>query len=201
MHKLARLSAQERQRIIDDFVDDIFQGTGPDAPAAGIARGYASAARRPAGRSGARAGERLGRARRTRRQRGFPAASSVHGAGRQARGQATQATAGQAQSAGRPNLGQAAQVDYQAVAEQAGQAVAQGTAPGSPEGKAVLDRIVAPGTPAAQRARLLEQLETFTDARVERYWQLLAIINGQPVPPSTVPGFEWLIAALRAALG
>ena len=50
------------------------------------------------------------------------------------------------------------------------------------------------------RARLLEQLETFTDARVERYWQLLAIINGQPVPPSMVPGFEWLIAALRADL-
>ena len=66
--------------------------------------------------------------------------------------------------------------------------------------RAVLDRIVAPGTPAAQRARLLEQLETFTDARVERYWQLLAIINGQPVPPSVVPGFEWLIAALRADL-
>jgi hypothetical protein len=73
-------------------------------------------------------------------------------------------------------------------------------APGSPEGKAVLDRIVPPGTPAAQRARLLEQLETFTDARVERYWQLLAIINGQPVPPSVVPGFEWLIAALRTDL-
>jgi hypothetical protein len=39
MHKLARLSAQERQRIIDDFVDHIFAGTDPDAPAAGIARG------------------------------------------------------------------------------------------------------------------------------------------------------------------
>jgi hypothetical protein len=95
------------------------------------------------------------------------------------------------------NLGQ---VDYQAVAEHAGPAAAQGIAPGSPEGKAVLGRVVAPGTPAAQRARLLEQLETFTDARVERYWQLLAIINGQPVPPSVVPGFEWLIAALRADL-
>jgi hypothetical protein len=78
--------------------------------------------------------------------------------------------------------------------------VAQGIAPGSPEGQAVLDHIVAPGTPAAQRARLLEQLETFTDARVERYWQLLAIINAQPVPPSMVPGFEWLIAALRVGL-
>jgi hypothetical protein len=33
---------------------------------------------------------------------------------------------------------------------------------------------------------------------VERYWQLLAIINNRPVPPSVVPAFEWLIAALRA---
>ena len=41
---------------------------------------------------------------------------------------------------------------------------------------------------------------SFTDAQVERYWQLLAIINGQPVPPCVVPGFEWLIAALRASL-
>jgi hypothetical protein len=65
----------------------------------------------------------------------------------------------------------------------------------------VLGHIVAPGTPAAERAAILRQLETFTDARVERYWQLLAILNGQPVPPSGVPAFEWLIAALRAGLG
>jgi hypothetical protein len=63
----------------------------------------------------------------------------------------------------------------------------RGSPPGSPEGKAVLDRIVAPGTPVAQRARMLARLETFTDARVERYWQLLAVINGQPAPPSVVP--------------
>jgi len=60
---------------------------------------------------------------------------------------------------------------------------------------------VAPGTPAAERAAMLGRLETFTDARVERYWQLLAILNDQPVPPSVVPVFEWLIAALRASLG
>ena len=65
----------------------------------------------------------------------------------------------------------------------------------------MLDRIVAPGTPSAQRGAILRRLETFADARVERYWQLLAILNGQPVPPSVVPAFEWLIAALRASLG
>ena len=86
------------------------------------------------------------------------------------------------------------------MVRQAGQAAADGVAPGSPEGKAVLDRIVPPGIPAAERAGILAQLETFTDARVERYWQLLAILNGQPVPPSVMPAFDWLIAALRAGL-
>jgi hypothetical protein len=92
------------------------------------------------------------------------------------------------------------QPGYQETIQHAGQAVAEGIDPESSAGQAVLGRIVAPGTPAGQRAAMLRQLETFTDARVERYWQLLAILNGQPVPPSVVPAFEWLIAALRASL-
>jgi DNA-binding transcriptional MerR regulator len=39
MHKLAKLSARERQQIIDDFVDGVFAGADQDGPAAGIARG------------------------------------------------------------------------------------------------------------------------------------------------------------------
>ncbi len=39
MGKLSQLSARERQRIIDDFVDGVFAGTAPDAPGADIARG------------------------------------------------------------------------------------------------------------------------------------------------------------------
>src|SRR6202020_402395 len=88
--------------------------------------------------------------------------------------------------------------DYQKVIEHGQQALAQGTAPGSSAGQAILDQIVPPDTQPSERAGLLRQLRTFTDARVERYWQLLAIINSQPVPPSVVPAFEWLIAALRA---
>lgn len=37
-----------------------------------------------------------------------------------------------------------------------------------------------------------------TDARAERYWQLLGIINGWPPFPAHVPAFEWMIEALRA---
>jgi hypothetical protein len=45
---------------------------------------------------------------------------------------------------------------------------------------------------------LREQLEAGTDARAERYWQLLGIINGWPPFQPHVPAFEWMIAALRA---
>jgi DNA-binding transcriptional MerR regulator len=195
MHKLAKLSAQERQQIIDDFVAGIFAGTDPDSPAMGIARGMRQL---PADLPDDPSPEQVNAwvelaelvADEDFRQR---VRSMVLASPAQAAGTAQAASQAQAETASQ------AQPD-RAVAEHAGQAAAQGIAPGSPEGKAVLDRIVPPGTPAAQRARLLEQLETFTDARVERYWQLLAIINGQPVPPSVVPGFEWLIAALRADL-
>ena len=55
-----------------------------------------------------------------------------------------------------------------------------------------------PGTPGPERARLLAQLETFTDERVERYWQLVGILGGRPAFAPVVPAFRWLIAALRA---
>ena len=84
------------------------------------------------------------------------------------------------------------------VLEYAGPAAAQGLAPESDEGAAVLDRILA-GTPGDQRRpQLREQLEAGTDARAERYWQLLGIINGWPPFQTHVPAFEWMIAALRA---
>jgi hypothetical protein len=49
-----------------------------------------------------------------------------------------------------------------------------------------------------ERMRLADQLDTFTDRRVERYWQLMGVLNGRPPVPSNVEPFEWLIAALRA---
>ena len=184
MHKLARLSAQERQRIIDDFVTEVFQGVDPGSPAMGVARGMrqmpAELPDDPAPEQ-VEAWIELGE---------LVADESFR---RRAR---DMALAGP--QAGLPDPQAGERLDHQLVAEHAGRALAAGIAPGSREGKAVLDQIVPPGTPPAGRARLAETLETFTDARVERYWQLLAIINGWPQPPSVVPAFEWLIEALRA---
>lgn len=80
-----------------------------------------------------------------------------------------------------------------AVAEHAGAALAAGVDPRSPEAAEVVARIA----PEGDRAALADQLERFTDARVDRYWALLGVVNGWPAWPSQVPAFEWFIAALR----
>jgi DNA-binding transcriptional MerR regulator len=175
MHKLARLSAQERQQMIDDFVDGVFAGADPGHPGTGIARRMRQL---PAELPDDPTPEQV--------DAWIELAELIADPDFRQRVK-TMATAGQ--QAGQPAL------DYQAVLEHAGQALAGGIAPGSPEGRSVLDRLV----PAAERPATLAQLETFTDARVERYWQLLAVLNGQPPFPPAVPAFDWLITALRAA--
>ena len=45
---------------------------------------------------------------------------------------------------------------------------------------------------------LLERMVNGNDPRYERYWHLIAVINGWPVAPSLAPAFDWLIAGLRA---
>jgi DNA-binding transcriptional MerR regulator len=203
MSKLSQLSARERQRIIDDFVDGVFAGTAPDAPGAGIARGMrqlpADLPDDPSPEqvdawvelAGLVADEDF-----QRRARSMALAGASAAQDSAAQDSAAKKSAAEGDTA----RGDAGEPGYQDVIQHAGQAVADGTDPGSPAGRAVLDRIVAPGTSAAERAAMLERLETFADARVERYWQLLAILNDQPAPPSVVPAFEWLIAALRADL-
>ncbi|MGI8808488.1 MAG: MerR family transcriptional regulator [Acidimicrobiales bacterium] len=88
-----------------------------------------------------------------------------------------------------------------AVSEHGGAAVASGVDPASPEAARVVEAILTAAGPVVDRAALADRLERFTDARVDRYWALLAVINGWPAWPSQVPAFEWFIAALRASLG
>ncbi|MDQ2811570.1 MAG: MerR family transcriptional regulator [Actinomycetota bacterium] len=187
MHKLTKLSARERQQIIDDFVDSTFAGIDPEAAAMGIARGMRQL---PVGPLDDPAPEKMD---------AEQVDAWVELAELVADEDFRQRVRSMAMAGPRDDAPEPAP-DYRVVTEHAGQALAQGIAPGSAQGQAVLDRILAPGMPAGPRAQLLGQLEAFTDARVERYWQLLAIINGWPVPAAGVPSFEWLIAALRANL-
>ncbi|MEV4382240.1 MerR family transcriptional regulator [Streptosporangium sp. NPDC049644] len=181
MHKLIRLSAQERQRMIDDFVDRTFDGIDPQAPGAQIA---ASMRQIPAELPDEPTPEQV--------EAWLELAELIGDAGFQERVRqmaVAGATPGE-ESGPQP-------YDPALVLEHAGRAVAAGISPESAEGRAILDRIVDPELPAEDRIRVAEAVETFTDRRVERYWQLVGVLNGRPPFPSGVPAFEWLIAALR----
>ena len=93
-----------------------------------------------------------------------------------------------------------------AVVERAGRALADGVDPASDAASAVVDGVVAMFAAAAGRAddgayrtELAAQLERFSDVRVERYWQLIALINGWPAQAPMVPAYAWFIAALRVS--
>jgi hypothetical protein len=76
------------------------------------------------------------------------------------------------------------------------QALADGVDPGGPQAETLVAEWLGDG--AGDRGRLAERLATSTDARVERYWQLLGVLNGWPPFEPSVPAVEWWIAALRA---
>ncbi|MGH3763333.1 MerR family transcriptional regulator [Actinophytocola sp.] len=79
----------------------------------------------------------------------------------------------------------------------AAEAMEAGHAPSSAAGRELATSIAdAMGKSPAEAAELIE---TGTDTRAERYWQLMATINGWPQMPAQVPRAEWIIAALQAA--
>ncbi|GAA3763719.1 MerR family transcriptional regulator [Plantactinospora mayteni] len=183
MNKLARLSAQERQRMIDDFVDRTFAGIDPNASGAKIAEGMRQLpAELPDDPTPAQVDAWLELAELVADPEFARRVREMAVAGAQPPGD----------RAGPPPY------DAAVVIEQAGRAVADGIAPDSAEGRAILDQIVEPGLPADERVRVADELETFSDSRVERYWQLLDVLNDRPPFPPRVPMFEWFIAALRA---
>jgi DNA-binding transcriptional MerR regulator len=85
-------------------------------------------------------------------------------------------------------------------------AIVAGIPPGDRRAAPIVDELVAGFATAAgrrdelaYRAELAAQLEMFSDQRVERYWQLIGVINGWPVAPSLMPLYEWFLVALQAA--
>ncbi|MCE3551908.1 MerR family transcriptional regulator [Pseudonocardia sp. RS11V-5] len=175
MNDLARLSAEERQRMIDEFVAEAFAGTDPDAPGAGIASAMRSM---PAELPDEPTTEQV--------EAWVELADLVADPDFRARVR-EMAVAGSETTAPPP-------YDPAQVLEHAGAARREGVDPASPEAAAVLERIGVDET--ADRAALAATVDTFADRRVERYWTLLGRLNGWPERPPTVPAFEWFAAAL-----
>jgi DNA-binding transcriptional MerR regulator len=90
------------------------------------------------------------------------------------------------------------------IRERVEAALAAGIDPGSEQARPILADLVGgyaqrfgkADTPE-YRSQLLLRLQIASDPRVERYWQLLAAINGWPAPPALAPVFEWFIQALQ----
>jgi DNA-binding transcriptional MerR regulator len=181
VHDLAALSARERQQLIDDFVARTFEGVPEDAPGAGIATGMRTLpAELPEDPTPEQVGAWLELAR-------LVADPAFAGRVRE------MALAGAGATPEEPDtLG----ADAGRMVSLGRRALADGVAPGSPEAEALVVEWL--GADAGDRERLADRLATFTDARVERYWQLLGVLNEWPPFEPSVPAVEWWIAALRA---
>jgi DNA-binding transcriptional MerR regulator len=91
-----------------------------------------------------------------------------------------------------------------AVGEHAGEALRAGVDPVSAQALAVIERLeqLAPGE-AEDRRTAAERIEMFSDRRVARYWALVAIVNDWPQeqqhdPAGLFDAWEWYAKALRA---
>jgi DNA-binding transcriptional MerR regulator len=176
MSKLAEMPAAGRRQLIDDFLAEVFQGLEP-SPAR--AQRWAAAWDLPDDPSPGQVeawAELAGLVsdpdfrRRTRQV-------TEHGI--------------QLQASGLEDL-----ADW--ATQHAVAALLRGCPPDSAEAATVVNRILEPNGWSARREELLADLELLFEPRIERYWQLTAIINGLPPFPTYAPAFEWLIAALRA---
>ena len=195
MHRLAQLSDDERRRIVSEFVDEIFDGL--DADSGIVARMRAAMPDLPDDPTD----EQL--------EAWIELAELVGDADFRAviRRMAERGAADRQVAVVEPDPAAAARVAA-LVAERAGAAVADGVEPQSAAARPAVDELVAVFADLhgrtddrELRAWLAEVLDTFADRRAERYWQLLAVINGWPPQPTSAAAWEWLIAGLRAHPG
>ncbi|MEU0558059.1 MerR family transcriptional regulator [Dactylosporangium sp. NPDC006015] len=180
MNKLARLSAQERQQIIDDFVNDAFAGV--DDEEASVVAGWMR--QLPLELADNPTSEQV--------DAWIELAELVSDESFRRKVRAMVV------SGGDDNRLEFGLNIRPLVIEHAGGAVERGVAPDSPRGRVVLDRVVPADLPDDEAVSLIDWLEMVADRRVERYWQLLSVLNGVPAAPAAVPAFEWLLAALQA---
>jgi DNA-binding transcriptional MerR regulator len=182
VHDLAALSARERQQMIDEFVARAFAGLPDDAPGAGIAAGMRwLPAELPEEPTAEQVGAWLELAH-------LVADPSFADRVRE------MAVAGAGATPEEPDtLG----ADAGRMVTLGRRALADGVPAGTPAAEALVAEWLGEAG-SGRRSELADRLATFTDARVERYWQLLGVLNGWPPFEPSVPAVEWWIAALRA---
>ena len=184
VHELATLSARERQQLIDAFVERAFAGVPHDAPGANIA---ASMRTLPAELPDDPTSEQVSAWLELATLLDDPAfAERVR----------EMALAGAMATPEEPD---AMQVDMGRLQNLGRLALADQVLPGTAAAEALVAELLDDGRPPVpdRRSRLADRLATFTDARVERYWMLLGVLNGWPTWEPSVPAVNWWITALR----
>ncbi|MFD4655142.1 MerR family transcriptional regulator [Kitasatospora sp. NPDC058444] len=191
MHKLAKLSDAERRRLVHDFIDEAFGGLDADPEFVAMMRSAMPELPDEPRAEQVEAWVELGE---LVQDPDFRAAVR-----RMAEQQAAERAEG--------DRGGLQHALTEAVRSLVGGAVSAGTDPASAEAEPVLDSLTAAYAEAygrpddeALRRWLLARLETAADPRAERYWHLLAVVNGWPVPQSLREVFQWFTEALRARL-
>ncbi|MEV0533170.1 MerR family transcriptional regulator [Kitasatospora sp. NPDC050463] len=189
MHKLAQLSDAERRRLVHDFVDDVFGGLDANPEFVAMMRSAMPELPDEPAAEQVEAWVELGELVQDGEFRASVRRMAEHQAAERAAGDTT-------------GLHHAL---TEAVRERVGAALASAVPPRSPAADAVVDGLTARyaatfGRPddAELRRWLLRRLEAADDPRAERYWRLLAVVNGWPVPASLTEVFAWFTEALRA---
>lgn len=192
MHKLVNLSDAERRRFIHDFVDDTFGGVDANPAMVELLRSTMPDLPDDAAPGQVEAWMELVE---LVQDPGFRAAVR-----RMAEYQAAQRADGDTTGLHHDLT--------EAVREDVGRALAAGIAPDSAEAGCIVDALTARYARTfgkvdddRLKAWILERLEIADDARVTRYWQLVATINGWPPLPDPGPVFTWFGSALKAAVG
>ncbi|MFJ5224905.1 MerR family transcriptional regulator [Streptomyces sp. NPDC088400] len=191
MHRLAKLSDSERQRLVTDFIDDTFGGLDANPEFVAMMRSAMPQLPDDPAPEQVEAWVELGELCQDTDFRAAVRRMAEHQAAERAQGDTT-----------------GLHHDLTtAVREQVGGALAAGIQPTSDQAAPVVDALTVLYAETFGRADdadlrhwLVTRLETGADPRAERYWQLLSTINGWPVPPTLTPVFSWFITALRTQL-
>ncbi len=191
MHKLAKLSDDERRRLVTDFIDDTFGGLDANPEFVDMMRSAMPELPDDPEPEQVAAWVELAELTQDPDFRAAVRRMAEHQAAERAQGDTTGLHHDLTET----------------VRDRVGQALTAGIAPDSAEAVPVVDALAARYAQVFGRADdtdlrrwLLTRLEVGSDPRAERYWHLLSVINGWPAPPSLAPVFTWFMRALRAGL-
>ncbi|MGW6118940.1 MerR family transcriptional regulator [Nocardia sp. NPDC055165] len=189
MHRLAALSAAERHRLIEDFVDDTFGRYAANPAMVELVR--ASVPDLPDDPTPDQLAAWMELAELVQDTDFRDAVRRM--ADYQARERAAGDTTGLHHDL------------TEAVRTLVGGAIAAGMPPQPPAATPILDALTARyattfdrSDDTALRRWILERLDVADDPRVQRYWRLLGTVNAWPDQPDLAPIFTWFAQALRA---